>query len=123
MDINNIWDYRDSYTEKYRCGTALYLLSVLAKAYYIIIDRGVGEIGKVREVVDGLNATDKQFFSMLKKTVQLIGAEAHETQMEMHTLTLNKDISLAREFQKHLFDISRKSGVMDQGEYRKRTRK
>ena len=42
-----------------RCETSLYLLSVLAHAYTIIVDRGVGEPLHSIEVADGLNDTDK----------------------------------------------------------------
>ena len=48
---------------------------MLVYAYNIIIDCGVGEPGHGRENVDGLNATNKSFLSMLIKTVQLTGAE------------------------------------------------
>ena len=37
--------------EQYRCATLLYLLSILAHEYNIIIDCGVGSPGHVREVV------------------------------------------------------------------------
>ena len=51
----------DGCAEKYRFTTELYLLSMLAHTYNIIIGRGVGEPGYYIEVIDGLNATE--FFS------------------------------------------------------------
>ena len=59
--IINIWENTDGCAEKYYCDTALYLLSILAHEYNIIIDRGVGELGHGRYVVDGLNAAEKSF--------------------------------------------------------------
>ena len=52
---------------------------------------------------------------MITTKVQLPDAEEYDTQMVINTSTVNTDISLAREFQKNIFDPSRKNGVMDQG--------
>ena len=60
--MSNIWENTDGCAEQYHCLTAIYLLSMLAHAYSIIIDRGVVAPGYGREVVDGLNANDKIFF-------------------------------------------------------------
>ena len=54
---------------------------------------------------------------MLMTIVQLTVAEAYDTQIVMHTSTGNKDISLARVFQKNILDPSHKNGVVDQGKY------
>ena len=56
--------------------------------------RGVVEPGHVRDVVDGLNVTNKMFISMLMTTVKLPGAAAYESYMVIHTSTANTDISL-----------------------------
>ena len=48
---------------------------MLSHAYNIIIDHGVGYTGIGREVVAGLNDTNKCFLSMLLMTVQLITVE------------------------------------------------
>ena len=69
---------------------------MLAYAYNIMIYRGVGAPGHGREVVNALNDTYKRFISMVTETVQLPGASAHDTKMEMHTYTVNTDISIAR---------------------------
>ena len=59
--LSTIWESTDECAEQYICETALYLLSILAHSYNIIINRGVGETVYVREVVDGLNATEIRF--------------------------------------------------------------
>ena len=51
--------YMHGCAEQYICATALYLLSMLAHAYNIIIDRGVVAPGHGREFVHGLNNTEK----------------------------------------------------------------
>ena len=50
---------------------------MLAHAYNIKIDCGVGAPRHRREVVDGFNATDNVFLSMLIKNVQLNGVAAY----------------------------------------------
>ena len=90
--------------DQYCCATAIYLLSMLAHAYNIIIDYGVVSIGYGIEFVDCFNANEKRLISMLMTTLQLSGAAAYDLHMAIHTSTANTDISLAREFQKHLSD-------------------
>ena len=118
-DMSNTWVNTDGCVEQYCCETSLYLLSMLTNAYNIIIYRSVGDPGHGRDVIDGLNDTHKIFISMLMTTVQLTGAEDYESQMEVHTSTENKDISLAREFQKHLSDPTWAYGLLDHGKGRK----
>ena len=65
------------------------------------------------------NSTEKMFLPILIKTVQIPGAPVYDTHMEMHTSTVNKYISLAREFHKKRLNPSHKTGVMYQGNYRK----
>ena len=56
------------------------------------------------EVVDGLNATEKQFLSMLIRTVHLPISEDYDSYMATNTATVNTYIILVREFQKHNSD-------------------
>ena len=118
-NISTIWENTDFCSDQYHCATTLYLLPMLEHAYNIIIYRSVGDPGHGRDVIDGLNDTHKIFISMLMTTVQLTGAEDYESQMEVHTSTENKDISLAREFQKHLSDPTWAYGLLDHGKGRK----
>ena len=69
---------------------------MLAHTYNIIIGRGVGEPGYYIEVIDGLNATEKSFFSMLMTTLQLNVEEDYYTQTVMYTSSVKKDIIIAR---------------------------
>ena len=59
--MSTMWVNTDGCEEQFRCATALYLLSMLAHAYKIIIYRGFGAPGHFREVVYGLNDTKKFF--------------------------------------------------------------
>ena len=47
---------------------------MLSHAYSILIDFCVGAPGQGKDVVDGLNATDKRFLTLLMTTVRLNSA-------------------------------------------------
>ena len=103
-DMSTIWGNTGGCAEQYFCVAALYLLSMLEHAYNITIDCGVGAPVYGREVVDGLNATEKRFLSMLMINLQLSGAAAYESQVVMHNSIAKIDIVLARGFQNNLSD-------------------
>ena len=84
---------------------------MLSHANDIIIDISVGSTGHGKYVVDGLNATNKWYLSMLMTTVQLHNATKNNSQMVIHTSTENTYISLAKEFQNHLSSTSHAHGL------------
>ena len=69
---------------------------MLAHAYNIIIDSGVGSPVHVREVFDGLNINCKWFLLILITTLQLPSTSSYNSHTAMHTSTVNTDIILAR---------------------------
>ena len=74
-----IWENIDGCAEQYICATALYLLSMLSHKYNITIGRGVVTPGHGKDIVYGLNATDKIFLTMLMTTVQIPGAATNKS--------------------------------------------
>ena len=54
--MSTIWKNTGGCAEQYRCAAAINVLSILARAYDIVINRGVGSLGYGIEVVDGLSA-------------------------------------------------------------------
>ena len=72
---------------------------MLSKVFYVIIDHGISVPGHRREVVYGLNATDKSFLFQLISTMQIPGEKTYDTQMEIHSVTPTSDVGLARQFQ------------------------
>ena len=54
-----ILDHTDGCAKQYRCGNALFFLSILAHKYKIIIDRAIAAPGHGKSIIDGLNAVDK----------------------------------------------------------------
>ena len=66
----------------------------MSQVFNTIIQLGIIAPGHVREVVDGLNATDKRVILPLMAKVKLTGSKWFYTQMEMQTTTYNNDVSL-----------------------------
>jgi hypothetical protein len=105
------WQDTDGCGKQYRCGTALYLLSLLASQKHVVIDRAIGAPGHGKDIVDGLNATDKRF---LKGEICLIGSpEANNFAQRMvaHSMVEGASKSLAEECARLCSDEARTSGV------------
>eukprot|EP00966_Prymnesium_polylepis_P017924 413578-Prymnesium_polylepis.1 len=110
-----VWDDTDGCGKQYRCGTAMYLLSILASKYGIVIDRAIGAPGHGKDIVDGLNATDKVF---LRKAMCMIGTpEANDSakRMAAHSMLGDTKMSLAVEAARLCRDPARFSGVKAEG--------
>ena len=86
-DLINIWESNDGCMEQYQCKTALYLPSMLAHAYDIIIDHNVRYPGHGREVVDDFNSTEKRFLSIFMTTMKILDRAVYDAHMEIHTPT------------------------------------
>ena len=52
-------------------------------------------------------------------TIQLTVSKKFVTKMVMHTSTYNADVSLAQEFQKHLYNALRKHDIIDHEKWKK----
>ena len=98
-------------------------MSMLSQGFSVMIYCGIIAPGQRREVIYGLNATDKRFLFKLISTVELTGAKGYDTHMVIHTISHTSDVSLAREFQKHLSNAERKHGVIYQDKLKKVERK
>ena len=110
-----LWDYTDGCMKQYRCGTALYLLSVLATTFGITTSRAIGAPGHGKDVVDALNATDKIF---LRKKMCMIGtpeAKDGASRMAAHSMLGDAKMSLAEESQRLCSDPARFTGVKGHG--------
>ena len=96
----------DVCAEQYRYVTALYWLSILKRAYIIIIDCYIIVPGHGREFVDGFIDTEKWLVTMMKKTVQISDTSDYDSHMAMHNSTVNTDTSFVSEFRKRLSDLT-----------------
>ena len=77
-------------------------MSVLYQCHSIIIDRGISAPGHGKEVVDGINAIEKRYIYQLMSNVKLIVSRTFYSQILIHSCTPKNDVSMAKEFQKHL---------------------
>ena len=69
--LSTIWENTYGCAEHYICATALYLMSIFSLEFYVIIDRGISAPGYGREVVYGLNTTDKRFIFQLMYQLEM----------------------------------------------------
>ena len=93
--LSRISENIDGCDGHYRCATALYLISILSQAFYILIDRGISAPSHVREVLYDINVIDKKIIFRILPTLQLPGENSHDTQMVIHTVTRTYDVILA----------------------------
>ena len=56
--LSTLWENKDGCDENYICAMKLYLLSMLSKAYYVVIENFVSATEHRREVLDGLKTTE-----------------------------------------------------------------
>ena len=94
--LSTIWENTDGCAEKYRCASALYLMSVLSQFQSIIIDQGISITGHEKEVVDGINYIEKLFIYQLISNVQLTGSRTFDSHILMHSCTQKNDVNLAK---------------------------
>ena len=71
---------------------------MLSRAYNILIDCCVGAPGHGKDVLYGLNATEKMFLIISMTTVKLPGSATNDSHMVMRNTIINTDISIARLF-------------------------
>jgi hypothetical protein len=116
-----MFDGTDGCSKQYRCGAALFLLSLLSSLHRIVIDRMIGAPGHGKDIVDGLNATDKRF---LAQKMTMIGRpeESNEdtNRMAAYSMVEGASNSLARECARLCSNASRSAGVKSEGKYAKR---
>ena len=74
-------------------------------------------------MVGGINAIAKRYIYQLISNVQLPGSKIFYLQILMHYRTQNNDVSMAKEFQKHMSKKHLKHGFIDQVKYKKRSSK
>ena len=92
---------------------------MLYHAYKVLNDCSVGSPVCGKDAVDGFNANDKRFLSMLMAAVNIPSTATGDSQKIMHTSISNTEISLAREFQKHVPEPTRAYEFIDHEKYRK----
>jgi len=114
------FDNTDGCAKQYRCGTALFMLTVLAKYLDIIIDQAIGAPGHGKSEIDGLMAVDKVFLRSLFRMI-IIPEEKEETnRFSAATVKEGKETSLASQCALACCDLKRVNGVKSNKKYSKR---
>jgi DNA polymerase II small subunit/DNA polymerase delta subunit B len=107
IDMNNT----DGCTGQYHSFRALFMTSLLARNFSIIIDRAVGAPGHGKDEVDGLNAVDKRLLQSKMCHTEIAGEEDNERKMKPNAMMETENFSLAEECHQILQDPSRIKGV------------
>ena len=68
--MSKVWEYTNGCAKQYMRALAIYLMNVLSNLYDIIMDVAINATGNRKNVIDGLNATDKRY---LKGEMEFIG--------------------------------------------------
>ena len=94
-------------------------MPVLIQCYLIIVNKVISAPGHGKEVVNGINDTDKRYIYQLMTNVQLPGSKTFDPHILMHSCTQKNDASLAKQLQKYLSKEHHKNVFIDQGKYSK----
>jgi hypothetical protein len=116
-----ILDHSDGCSKQYRCGTAIYLLSVLSSQFGVTVDRMIGAPGHGKDVVDALNATTKKYIKQKMRMVSNPGSdECCDRKMKVHSVSATESTSFAMECVRLCCLEERKDGVKSSAKYAKR---
>jgi hypothetical protein len=116
-----ILDHLDGCSKQYRCGTAIYLLSVLSSQFGVTVDRMIGAPGHGKDVVDALNATTKKYIKQKMRMVSNPGSdECCDRKMKVHSVSETEATSFAMECLRLCTLEERKDGVKSSSKYAKR---
>ena len=77
-------------------------MSVISQGYPVIFNWGISAPGHEKEVVYGINAFDNRYIYQLMSNVKLTGPNRFDSQMQIHIINQNNDVSFDKEFQQHL---------------------
>jgi hypothetical protein len=115
-----VLDHTDGCAKQYRCGTALYLLALLAVSYGIVIDRAVGAPGHGKCEVDGGNAVDKRYIETKMCLIEAPDCDASSRRMSAHAMAGNALTSFAAECARICSSRERAHGVKSEIKSKKR---
>ena len=59
--MSTIWEDSDGCANKYISALSTYLMTALSSSYGIIMDRAINALGHGKDVVHGINATEKRY--------------------------------------------------------------
>jgi hypothetical protein len=115
-----ILDHTDGCAKQYRCGTAMYLLALLAVSYGIVVDWAVGAPGHGKCKVGGANAVDKWFIETKMCLIEAPDGEASARRMSAHAMAGEALTSFAEECARICSTRERAEGVKSKIKSKKR---
>ena len=112
-----ILDHTDGCTKQYRCGNALFYLTVLAHKFRITIDRAIAAPGHGKSIIDGLNAVDKTHLKQKMMISNAMSINCNERQMNAFNFTNTEENSFAEECARLCRSKHRQNGVLTGSNY------
>jgi hypothetical protein len=100
LDGHTMFNNTDGCAKQYCCATVIHLLSMLATEFNITINQLVGAPGHGKDLVDGLNACDKQYLKKMMMRITLPGnkqSAAEEKTIIPYSVKERKFASIAKE--------------------------
>jgi hypothetical protein len=122
LDGHTMFDNTDGCAKQYRCATAIHLLSMLATEFNVTINRSVGAPGPGKDLVDGLNACDKQYLKKMMMRIALPGNEqsaAEDKKIIPYSVREREFASIAEEAAR-LCSLDRSEGAKGNKKHKKR---
>jgi hypothetical protein len=115
-----MWDETDGCGKQYRCAKAYWLLSHLSAKYDMTIDRAIGAPSHGKDIVDGINATDKRYLAGCMCLIGTPEANDGEKRMAAQSMVETASKSLADECARLCTLDSRLQGVKGHTKHAKR---
>ena len=115
-----LWEFTDGCKKQYRCNVVVYLLSYLASAYAITINRQIDAPGHGKGVVDGINAIDKNYLSKMMNLIMTPEVITSKDRMSSATMIEGAEKSFAKECLRLCSNPNRKTGVKSEKKSAKR---
>lgn len=115
-----LFDNTDGCAKQYRCWVAVYLLTLLAVSQSIMIDRAIKAPGHGKDIVDGLNATDKSYLKESMIHTKASPDDKREKRMSPQSMSEDEKMSFAHECLRLCSHPDRLTGVKGQTKHAKR---
>ena len=115
-----LWEFTDGCKKQDRCNVFIYLLSYLASAYGITIDRQINTPSHGKGVVDGINAIDKNYLLKMMNLIMTPEVITSKDRMSSATMIKGAEKSFAKECLRLCSNPNRKTGVKSEKKSAKR---
>ena len=91
-----VWESTDECYKQYRYGSTPYSLSNINFTYKIIIDRMIGAPDHGKDIVDGINASDKRYWKGKMYMIKTLEADNYSDRIKAHSMICNAHYSFQK---------------------------